>query len=112
MILAEGYWTFNRWPLASSSLVHCSHSTRLQHAERCTRTRQHFECGSSPAGVVGSVVVGVLLTCMAFWCFMAACITGFMCAGAGFGNSPARAQPSLDPQPDQNSTSLRLPAEQ
>ena len=103
---------FNRSPLASSSLVHCSLSPRLQHAEQCKWTKQHLDYGLPPAGVVGSVVVGVLLTCMAFWCFVAACITGFMCAGAGFGDSPAPAQPSLDPQPDQNSTSWRLPAEQ
>ena len=29
----------------------------------------------------------MLLTCVAFWCFIAACITGFACAGAGFGAS-------------------------
>ncbi|CAK0787531.1 hypothetical protein CVIRNUC_010751 [Coccomyxa viridis] len=36
------------------------------------------------AGMVSSLVVGMLLTCVAFWCFLAACVTGFMCAGAGF----------------------------
>ena len=41
-------------------------------------------CGAC-AGVVGSLLVGMLLTCVAFWCFLAACVTGFMCAGAGFG---------------------------
>ena len=44
-------------------------------------------------GVVGSLVVGMLLTCAAFWCFIAACITGFMCAGAGFGMRSDPAKP-------------------
>lgn len=47
---------------------------------------QGVKCMGS--GVVGSLVVGMLLTCMAFWCFIAACLTGFACAGAGFGVFP------------------------
>ena len=37
-------------------------------------------------------MVGMLLTCVAFWCFIAACITGFACAGAGFGVFPYQSQ--------------------
>lgn len=45
--------------------------------------------------MVSSLVVGMLLTCVAFWCFLAACVTGFMCAGAGFGADPSWMQQTL-----------------
>ena len=52
---------------------------------------QRVNFGLHDSGVVGSLVVGMLLSCVAFWCLIAACISGFMCAGAGFGMCPSQA---------------------
>ena len=63
------------------------------------------------AGVVGSLVVGTLLTCVAFWCLIAACITGFMCAGVGFGVCSHRG-PSLGHHHIRTSIMLNSPSHQ
>ena len=75
------------WRALSQAEYPCS---QLQQADDSEERAQDMECMG--LGVVGSVVVGMLLTCVAFWCFIAACITGFACAGAGFGVCRCRTQ--------------------